>query len=580
MCGDIMANYVIPAQIFEGASFPENIAFTDEPIQWNNPAGSLPYYKWNDPDIKAAVFSTTAYATVLTSKVEGKQGYYSNTGFGIDGRVNYYLNGSYTFDGRTVWYHSVPLGSDYYNLTPTNVPINNQSAYPNSGSDPIAKLAWLMEYGGYTGYAVTYNLENCSGSSENPTVIQPSAAITSMEFIPNPGYSFVSVSVEISGDGFPPGTPISYVFDPDTGKLEIGPISSAITVHVKAYGDPYAEVDGESTIPGGGTIQIPGLPSLSATSTGIIGLFAPSIAQMQALSDFMWTDFGGQGTTEIEVLSEIVQAIKRAISNPLDYIIGLNIIPSQGLSVGAAQTVKFGFVSSGISMQKLSNQYFTVDCGTISFPTLCGDTFLDYAPYSKFSIYLPYIGFKELDANDCIGHTIGVYYHGDVVTGGITAYITKDGSVMYQFAGCCALNIPLSADGWGSTIAGAVQIASSVVAAGATGGVAGAAKAAAQGAAAVAANPSLMSPKVSHSGAVSGGAGLMGIQTPFIIREAVRFHSTTGFNKLSGYPAFYYRNLSSVAGYTKVLDLHLHGIPATQDEIAEIESLLKEGVIF
>lgn len=343
--------------------------------------------------------------------------------------------------------------------------------------------------------------------------------------------------------------------------------------------DPYSDIDGEGGIPGGGTVGVPGFPGLTATSTGIIGLFSPSAGQMQQLADYMWTDFGGTGTDVVSVLKEIVDALKRAISNPLDYVVGLNIIPSQGLSIGGSSEIKFGFTSSGVSMPRLSNQYFTVDCGSVSFPPLCGDTFLDYAPYSKFSIYLPYIGVKDVDANDFVGHTIGVIYHGDTVTGGVTAYIMKDGSVMYQYSGCCALNIPLSADNWGNTISGAVQIATSLVAAGASGGAAGVGMAAAKGAASVAANPSLLSPQISHSGAVSGGAGCMAVQYPFVIREAVRFHSTSGFNKFSGYPSYYNRSLGAVSGFTTVLDVHLENVPATNGEIAEIENLLKSGVI-
>lgn len=342
--------------------------------------------------------------------------------------------------------------------------------------------------------------------------------------------------------------------------------------------DPYYGL-GENDIPGGGSVGIPGFPELTATTTGIIGLFAPSAAQMKQLADYMWTDFGGTGQDTVEVLKEIVEAIKRTISNPLDYVIGLNIIPSQGLSIGGSSVIKFGFTSSGVSMPRLSNQYFTVDCGSITFSAVCGDTFLDYAPYSKFSIYLPYIGVKAVDANDFVGHTIGVIYHGDTVTGGVTAYITKDGSVMYQYSGCCALNIPLSADNWGNTISGAVQIATSLVVAGATGGAAGVGIAAAKGAASVAANPSLLSPQVAHSGAVSGGAGCMAVQYPFVIREAVRFHSTEGFNKFSGYPAYYARSLGEVSGFTTVLEVHLENVPATNGEIAEIENLLKSGVI-
>ena len=346
--------------------------------------------------------------------------------------------------------------------------------------------------------------------------------------------------------------------------------------------DPYGELDGESEITGGGTgtVNVPGFPGLTSISTGIIGLFAPSAAQMQALASFMWTDFGGQGTTTEDILKEIVEALKRSISNPLDYVIGLNIIPSQGLSIGESAVIRFGFISSGVSMPRLSNQYFTVDCGSLDFDPICGDTFLDYAPYSKFSIYLPYIGVKEVDANDFVGHTIGVVYHGDTVTGGVTAYITKDGSVMYQYSGCCALNIPLSSDNWGNTISGAVQIATSIVGAAASGGAAGIAQAAVSGVASVAANPSMLSPQVAHSGAVSGGAGCMAVQYPFVIREAVRFHSTEYFNTLAGYPAFYYRSLAEVSGYTKVLEIHLQGMTATQEEVAEIETILKQGAIF
>lgn len=490
---------------------------------------------------------------------------------------------NYTYDNKTVYYLSVGCGNgisaDSHEYGVIN--IAQYSSYPYTDG-PTIQHAWLMIYGGYVeSYNVSYDLVNCVGV-DNPTTIPINNAITNFDFIPdetNGTFAFNSGSCWIDGSGID-GLPIVFVWEPETGHLKMGPATSNITVHVHAYGDPYQDVDGESDIPGGGTVGVPALPGLTATSAGVIGLFAPSAAQMQLLSDFMWTDFGGTGTTTEDILKEVVQALKRIISSPLEYVVGLNIIPSQGLSIGSSQTVRFGFVNSNVSMPKLTSQYFTVDCGAITFDTLCGDTFLDYAPYSKFSIYLPYIGIKDVDANDFVGHTIGVIYHGDVVTGGVTAYILKDGSVMYQYSGCCALNVPLSSDSWGETISGAVQIATSMVAGGMVAGAAGVAATAAKGAASVAANPSLLSPQVAHSGAVSGGAGCMGVQYPFVIREAVRFHSTSGFNTVSGYPSYYYKPLSGVSGYTSVVDVHLKNIPATESEIAEIETLLKGGVIF
>ena len=487
-----------------------------------------------------------------------------------NGSPTNFWSSNYTYDNKTVYYRA---GSsiNYVDVDP-----NTSATKSSSGRE----LAWLMVYGGYIeGYNVTYELQNCSGDSSNPTIIPPNAVITNAYFGPNDNFTFNSGSVWIDGDGAGAGIPVVFDFNIETGHLKIGIVSSDITIHVHAYGDPYADIDGEEDLPGSGTVSVPSLPTITATSSGVIGLFSPTPYQMKVLSDYMWTDFGGSGSTEVDVLKEIVQAIKRLISNPLDYILGLNIIPSQGLSIGSDEQIRFGFTNSGISMPRLTSQYFTVDCGSIAFDTVCGDTFLDYAPYSKFSIYLPYIGVKQVDPNDFVGHTISVLYRGDVVTGGVTAYILKDGSVMYQYSGCCALTVPMSSDSWGETISGAVQIATSIVAGAVSGGAAGVAAAAARGAASVAANPSMLSPQVMHSGAVSGSAGCMGVQYPFVIREAVRFHSTVGFNTVSGYPSYYYKKLSTVHGYTEVLDVHLSKVQATKSEIAELENLLKGGVI-
>lgn len=571
--------YRIPSQDFNGYQIPE-VLFNTGVRYMAGTNLSPPYYFWFDDGVYVAIFSD-GYWIAATAE-SGKRQMYSQTGYGVNGQRNLRINSTYSYNGKTVYYYAIRQSSPNMD-TSTVSPSDAYNNYAGASLRYTSHIAWLMVYGGYLGFSVSYDLVNCVGDANNPTAIQPNAIVTNCNFTPDDTtdetFAFTSASCWIDGTGLD-GAPIQFVWEPETGHLKIGAVTSDITVHIHATGDPYQTIDGESAIPGGGSVGVPGLPGVTATSSGVIGLFAPSASQMQLLADYMWTDFGGTGTTTEDILKEIVEALKRSISNPLDYVVGLNIIPSQGLSIGGSSTIRFGFVNSNVSMPRLTNQYFTVDCGSLSFNTLCGDTFLDYAPYSKFSIYLPYIGVKDVDANDFVGHTISVMYRGDVVTGGVTAYILKDGSVMYQYSGCCALNVPLTADGWGSTIAGAVQIATSVVAGGIAGGAAGVAASAAKGAASVAANPSLLSPQVMRSGAVSGGAGCMGVQYPFVIREAVRFHSTSGFNTVSGYPAYYYKSLSNVHGFTTCLDVHLTNIPGTQGEIAEIERMLKEGVIF
>lgn len=573
----------IPAQTFNGRSIPETIYVSGDAKAYN------PNYLPTSRITEGARYSCAGYSYSFSKGwfvAASDADFIVKTGNDIIIQTN-----TFTYDNKTVYYKADyalstwPASSTIIEPEPVNQ-YGNNTVYGDY-------LAWLMVYGDNIpdGYNVTYDLEGCTGDPDNPSIIPINATVTNLSFTLDSGYAFNSGSCWIDGDGYPSGTPVQYVFDSETGGLRIGPLSSDITIHVHAYIDPYNNpdnpdlIDGEDDIPNADSINVPSLPGIGAVSSGMIGLFNPSASQMQLLADYMWTDFGGTGSTTEDILKEIVQAIKRSISNPLDYVIGLNIIPSQGLSVGSLTSVRFGFVNSNVSMPRLTSQYFVVDCGSLSFNKLCGDTFLDYAPYSKFSLYLPYIGVKEMDANDFVGHTISILYHGDVVTGGVTAYVLKDGSVMYQYSGCCALTVPLNADSWGTTISGAIQIATTLIggAALSSAGSGFAAKRAgvmaATGAANIASNPSLLSPQVMRSGAISGGAGCMASQKPFVIREAVRFHTTEGFNTITGYPSYYYRPLSSMHGFTSVLDVHLHGIPGTHEELAEIEDLLKEGVI-
>lgn len=344
--------------------------------------------------------------------------------------------------------------------------------------------------------------------------------------------------------------------------------------------DPYEEAGGgEEALPGSEIIGLPDEPTLSPIDAGLFSLYSPTATQMRNLANFLWTDFGGTGTTVEQVLEEVVEALKRSVSNPLNSMLGLSIIASQGLSKGSDSSVHVGFWNTGVSMTTITKQYFNVDCGSLSFDPVCGNTFLDYAPYSKFMIFLPYVGMRLLDANDVVGHTISIRYRGDCVSGALTCYVIRDGSVIQEHTGSCALNIPLTADSWAESISGVARIISGSVSGAASGGTVGAAAGAVRGAASLATNPSAFSPQVAHTGAVSGAAGHLGSQKPFILREAVRFHSTGGFNSVIGYPSYYYRRLGDCRGYTQCLEVHLHHTPCTGVELKEIEDLLKKGVI-
>ena len=360
--------------------------------------------------------------------------------------------------------------------------------------------------------------------------------------------------------------------------------------------DPYAGGASAGTTGGGegtsdssddlGTevVPEPSEPTVSAVETGFVSLWTGSESEIQAVASFLWNDLAS--------VQDVVNALIRVVADPMKLIIGLSIVPSQGLHTGSSAPVTVGPFLTGLNLTKLTSQYFTVDCGSLSFDTVCGDTFLDYAPYSKFSIYLPYIGTRTVDANDFVGHTISVKYKGDALTGNCVALILKDSSVMYQFAGSLSSNCPLSSNDWTQTIISAVQMAATGISMAATGGasapLAGAVGAgeasslsslALNSASNITGNVSQLSPQVMKSGAVSGASGLLGVQVPYIIREAVNYQDTTEFNTLGGYPSNIYSLLSDLTGYTEVQSIHLTGMTCTQAEMDEIETLLKQGVI-
>ena len=70
------------------------------------------------------------------------------------------------------------------------------------------------------------------------------------------------------------------------------------------------------------------------------------------------------------------------------------------------------------------------------------------------------------------------------------------------------------------------------------------------------------------------------MQAPYLILISPRQALPSKQNEFIGYPSLITVQLTELSGYTEVQSIHLENIPATQEELAEIESLLEGGVIF
>lgn len=366
----------------------------------------------------------------------------------------------------------------------------------------------------------------------------------------------------------------------------------------------------------------PSLPSISAAATGFTRLYNPSLSQLNSLAQYMWTD-----QTFIQT---VINQLKQLLDNPMDYIISLSLVPC-AVPNGANVNVKLLFIDTGVQMPPVTNQFVEVDCGTYDVVRNYNSA-LDFAPNTKVSLYLPYIGVVPLDVDEIMptypdeSTTLGVRYVIDVFGGTCVAMVTVNGSVKYQFSGHCAISIPFNSADF-STYAGAlIQAAKTVVgaaamAAGATG--AGAAllgapvqktsesaqasgkvddsgnfiddpkvtmrvsSTKAQFGSLIANNISntvsqvaASKPVIERSAGFSGNTGYMAVRRPYLLFESPRLVNPTEYGKYNGYPCMMYRSFAELSGFTQVQQIQLVGFSGTNPELDELQALLKSGVIF
>lgn len=351
--------------------------------------------------------------------------------------------------------------------------------------------------------------------------------------------------------------------------------------------NPYTGGDSQ-TDPGDGSfdytgdeIGIPDLPTVSVTDSGFVTLYAPTTAQLNSLASFMWSD------------AFSLDSFKKLFNNPMDCILGLSIIPVN-VPTGGAREITVGNIVSTISCNVVTSQFIAVDCGTLTIsPTKFTGGYLDYSPYTKAYIYLPFIGIQQLNIDDIMNSTLHVVYHVDILTGALVCYVqatnrttggvSQPDAVLYTYMGQCAESVPLSSSDFSSTMSSILSTAGAaagLVATVATGGAAAPVAAAATGLAASTANTAMnMKPNISRSGAMGGSAGMMNIKYPFVIFDCPHTAIPVKQYEFTGFPSNKIVNLSSLSGFNVIQAINLSVAGATDQECDMIKSILTQGVI-
>ena len=254
-------------------------------------------------------------------------------------------------------------------------------------------------------------------------------------------------------------------------------------------------------------------------------------------------------------------------SNPIENIISCKSIPIN--TDGKNQEIILGNVSTGVNGEKISNNFSKQTIGSIAINEHYHN-FLDYAPYTNIILYLPYIGFKELDTTLVMNKTLQVIYTVDAITGGCLAQVYVNSVRLYEFTGNVGIDIPITASNRAQVEAGYIQAGVGATAS-ALGGNVGSAVTSLL-------NSATSQYHYSSTGNPSPMCVASTNRTCYVIIDRPNYQNLKAFNHTRGRKCYLSKTISTLHGFT-ICDsnIDLSGINATQSELEELKEILSSG---
>lgn len=316
----------------------------------------------------------------------------------------------------------------------------------------------------------------------------------------------------------------------------------------------------------------------TAIGAGFITVYAPATQLMRTFAEDMYA-------------SNVWEAIKLFFGSPMDFIVGCLSLPYTP-EIGDSYYPKFGVTTFPHALPAVAKQYTQLDFGSVHIEPY-GNNCFDFTPYTKIQIWLPYIGYRELNVDEVMGKNIHVKYTCDCVSGACVAFISTQVKpqglapflevVIAQYEGNCGVQIPVGQVGFDNfirtsiegTVSGVVGVAQTVM-----GGEGNVDRAVSQLTSTTVGKITGLKPTVERSGSIASSPGFSSVQYPYIIRTFPKQSLPSNYRELLGYPSNIGGTLNDgFEGYAVVDEIQLNNIPAMEPERAEIVELLKGGVI-
>lgn len=326
--------------------------------------------------------------------------------------------------------------------------------------------------------------------------------------------------------------------------------------------------------PSGGSYILGCINYNNGGKVGAISYYALNSTQLAALLNYLFTDSIFYASN----ISEVGVGLFKSMFNPFQYIVSCIWFPFTAASFGSASdNVKVGYWDTGVSATVVSAlaQKTYVTATIPDHPQLSRGSYLNYAPYSRLTLYVPPFGSIPIDTNfRSLGNYLYCAVFIDHITGQATIRVSicQDSSHLDEYnvvtERSSMIGVPIQLAQLMPDYVQTLQSGINAIGNAASFNITGALSSV------VSAVQSQM-PKVTTLG--SNGSYIEVLQYPVLTVEFLQLVNED--NTEFGRPLCQVKTISTLSGYIRCGEDD-HAFSATKTETDEINRFLKSGFFY
>ena len=278
--------------------------------------------------------------------------------------------------------------------------------------------------------------------------------------------------------------------------------------------------------------------------------------ELKKLSQFLWS-------------SGFLDNILLVNNSPIENIISLKALIGTVAATGTSQSLVLGNVTTTANAVPC-NESIVINVGSVTLPRKYNN-FLDFEPYTKVQIYLPFYGCAMLDSSLVIGRTITIKYIIDVITATAKIKIIHADKTLYEFKTTCGSDLPITSSNRASVEMGYLSSGVGMGVSLASGNIIGA----------IASGLSMAQSQYhsSTSGNVSGVLNFHDSRMITVLVDRPVYTELRNFNKTHGRVCNLSKTLRDLRGFTKCAENVQIPFNCLDEERTMIIEQLTNGVI-